>query len=81
MSLLISSYLNGQLWKKYNEDKANKAAAEILELEKPNQSTYSEFICRYFDEIIKKDSILYESEWQGLESYEKNNLVEIKESN
>ena len=30
VSLLISSYLNGQLWKKYNEDKANKATAEIL---------------------------------------------------
>ena len=78
VSLLISSYLNGQLLKKYNEDKANKAAAEILELEKPNQSTYSEFICRYFDEIIKKDSMLYGPDWQGLESYEKNNLVESK---
>ena len=45
MSLLISSYLNGQLWKKYNEDKANKAAAEILELEKlTNQHTASSFV-------------------------------------
>ena len=53
VSLLISSYLNGQLWKKYNEDKANKATAEILELDKTNPSTYCEFICRCFDEIIK----------------------------
>ena len=78
VSLLISSYLNGQLWKKYNEDKANKAAADILELDKADRLTYTEFIYSCFDQILKKGSRLYESDWQGLTSFERTTLMENK---
>ena len=77
LSVLIDFCLNGFLWKKYNENMANKSTIDILNLDSQDvATTYYDYAINNYKEILRKTCKLYDPEYSGIAKEKQNQLIE-----